>query len=118
MGEGAGWQHSLLGQADLFQYLYRPIDIGPEASIRAQQFKVILAQGLARKANILENGQVGEDIRDLEGTADTEVCAPITGMLQAVAGLVIGAECIARETECRARGAERCRFEAVTRSAT
>lgn len=52
------------------------------------------------------------------GTADTEVCAPITGMLQAVAGLVIGAECIARETECRARGAERCRFEAVTRAAT
>jgi len=52
------------------------------------------------------------------GTADTEVCAPIAGMFQAVAGLVTGEECVARETECRARGAERCRFEAVTRAAT
>lgn len=47
------------------------------------------------------------------GAADTEVCAPITGMLQAVAALLLGGECEARETECRARGAERCRFEAV-----
>ena len=48
------------------------------------------------------------------GAADTEVCAPIAGMLQAVAGLVLG-ECEAREVECRARGAARCRFEAVSR---
>ena len=50
------------------------------------------------------------------GAADTEVCAPITGMLQAVAALVLGAECEAREMECRARGAAHCRFEAVLRS--
>jgi predicted hydrocarbon binding protein len=50
------------------------------------------------------------------GAADTEVCAPITGMLQAVASLVLGAECEARETECRARGAAQCRFEALARS--
>ena len=49
------------------------------------------------------------------GPADTEVCAPITGMLQAVAERVLGAPCEARETECGARGAQRCRFEAVTR---
>ncbi|MDH4188685.1 MAG: methylmalonyl Co-A mutase-associated GTPase MeaB [Betaproteobacteria bacterium] len=49
------------------------------------------------------------------GAADTEVCAPITGMLQAVAELVLGAQCEARETGCRARGAKLCRFEAVTR---
>lgn len=50
------------------------------------------------------------------GPADTEVCAPITGMLQAVAGLALGSACEAREVQCRARGAERCRFEAITRS--
>ena len=50
------------------------------------------------------------------GTADTEVCAPITGMLQAVASLALGSECAARELQCRARGALSCRFEAITRS--
>jgi len=49
------------------------------------------------------------------GSADSEVCAPIAGMLQAVASLALGADCEARETECRARGAERCRFEATPR---
>ena len=50
------------------------------------------------------------------GAADTAVCAPITGMLQAVAERVLGAPCEACETECRARGAPRCRFEALLRS--
>ena len=50
------------------------------------------------------------------GAADTEVCAPITGMLEAVAGLVLGGACEVREVECRARGAARCRFEAITGS--
>jgi predicted hydrocarbon binding protein len=50
------------------------------------------------------------------GEADIEVCAPITGMLQAVAGLVLGAECEAREVRCCARGAASCAFEAITRS--
>jgi predicted hydrocarbon binding protein len=49
------------------------------------------------------------------GAADTEVCAPITGMLQAVASLALGAECEAREIECCARGAARCRFEAAVK---
>jgi crotonobetainyl-CoA:carnitine CoA-transferase CaiB-like acyl-CoA transferase/predicted hydrocarbon binding protein len=50
------------------------------------------------------------------GAAETEVCAPITGMLQAVAGLVFGAACEAREIECCARGAAHCRFEAILRT--
>ncbi len=50
------------------------------------------------------------------GAADTEVCAPITGMLQAVAELALGSACEARELQCRARGAASCRFEAITRS--
>ena len=50
------------------------------------------------------------------GAADTEVCAPITGMLEAVGSLVLGRECEARELECRARGAASCRFEAITGS--
>lgn len=49
------------------------------------------------------------------GPADTEVCAPITGMLQAVAGLATGRPCAAREVSCRARGAASCRFEASTK---
>ncbi|MCC6211856.1 MAG: hypothetical protein IT513_12520 [Burkholderiales bacterium] len=47
------------------------------------------------------------------GAADIEVCAPIAGMLQAVAGMVLDTPCEARETACRARGATRCRFEAI-----
>ena len=50
------------------------------------------------------------------GAADTEVCAPITGMLQAVAELALGSACEARELQCRARGAASCRFEAIKRS--
>jgi predicted hydrocarbon binding protein len=47
------------------------------------------------------------------GASDVEVCAPITGMLEAVARLVLGGPCEARETECAARGSTRCRFEAI-----
>jgi predicted hydrocarbon binding protein len=50
------------------------------------------------------------------GAADTEVCAPITGMLQAVAALVFGIPCEAREVHCRAHGMTNCRFEALARS--
>ena len=50
------------------------------------------------------------------GAADTEVCAPITGMLEAVAGLALGGPCEAHEVQCRARGAASCRFEAIKRS--
>jgi predicted hydrocarbon binding protein len=50
------------------------------------------------------------------GEADSEVCAPIAGMLQAVAALVLGTECEAREVQCRARGAASCLFEAIPRS--
>jgi len=41
------------------------------------------------------------------------VCAPVTGMLRAVAELVLGGACEAREIECRACGAAACRFEAI-----
>ena len=49
------------------------------------------------------------------GAAEAPVCAPITGMLEAVAGLVLGGACEARELECRACGAAQCRFEARPR---
>jgi len=49
------------------------------------------------------------------GPADTEVCAPITGMLQAVAELALGCACEAREVQCGARGATSCRFEAIVK---
>lgn len=50
------------------------------------------------------------------GAAYTEVCAPITGMLQAVAALVLRGACEVREVQCGARGASSCRFEASARS--
>ncbi len=49
------------------------------------------------------------------GAAGGAVCAPISGMLEAVAALVLGSECEARETECSAHGAACCRFEAIAK---
>ncbi|MEW5864131.1 MAG: 4-vinyl reductase [Pseudomonadota bacterium] len=49
------------------------------------------------------------------GAAEAPVCAPIAGMLAAVASLVLEAECEAREIECRACGPGACRFEAIAR---
>jgi len=50
------------------------------------------------------------------GAGRKPVCAPITGMLRAVAELALGGACEAREIECRACGAAACRFEARLRS--
>lgn len=49
------------------------------------------------------------------GPSTQPVCAPITGMLRAVAALVLGGPCEAREVECAACGAGGCRFEAGRR---
>jgi predicted hydrocarbon binding protein len=49
------------------------------------------------------------------GASRHPVCAPILGMLEAVAGLALGGPCTVRELRCRACGAPRCRFEAVLR---
>jgi predicted hydrocarbon binding protein len=46
------------------------------------------------------------------GTADAPVCAPIAGMLQAVATVSTGIDCEAVERRCVACGAPRCEFEA------
>jgi predicted hydrocarbon binding protein len=46
------------------------------------------------------------------GASGEPVCAPIRGMLEAVAGLVLAGACEARELRCRACGAATCRFEA------
>jgi len=45
------------------------------------------------------------------GDSDIPVCAPIRGMLEAVGGLVFGADTVARETACAATGAPRCTFD-------
>lgn len=47
------------------------------------------------------------------GAAEGPVCAPIAGMLRAVAELVLGGEAAVRETDCAAAGAACCRFEAM-----
>ena len=46
------------------------------------------------------------------GAADTPACAPIAGMLQAVATVSTGIDCEVRELRCAACGAPRCEFEA------
>ena len=46
------------------------------------------------------------------GPSDTPVCAAITGMLRAVAGLVLDRPVVAREEHCAAMGGDICRFEA------
>ena len=50
------------------------------------------------------------------GASADAVCAPIAGMLRAVAELALGGACEARETACSACGAPACRFEAILRS--
>ncbi|RMH47399.1 MAG: hypothetical protein D6686_12950 [Alphaproteobacteria bacterium] len=47
------------------------------------------------------------------GPATGPVCHPIRGMTRAVAEIVLGRPCIARETACTATGAPSCRFEGV-----
>lgn len=50
------------------------------------------------------------------GASGDPVCAPIRGMLEAVAGIVLAGACEVRELQCGACGAAACRFEAWTRS--
>lgn len=45
------------------------------------------------------------------GKSDAPVCAPIRGMLEAVGGLIFGADMIAQETDCAATGAPHCAFD-------
>jgi len=45
------------------------------------------------------------------GDSDMPVCAAIRGMLEAVGGLVYGADMAASETACAATGAPRCTFD-------
>jgi uncharacterized protein len=47
------------------------------------------------------------------GPSETPVCAAITGMLRAVAGMVLDQPVVSRELQCAAMGAEICRFEAA-----
>lgn len=44
------------------------------------------------------------------GPSESPVCHAITGMLQGIAGILTGRPARARETECAAMGAARCRF--------
>ena len=67
-------------------------------------------------------GQAADGRLDLEvanspfaaghGPAEGPVCAPIAGMLAAVAGMVLGGPVEVRETGCAATGAPACRFTA------
>ena len=49
------------------------------------------------------------------GRAQSPVCAPIAGILQAVASLALGVEARAEETSCAATGAPACIFRAQER---
>ena len=49
------------------------------------------------------------------GNSKHPVCAPIAGMLRAVASLLLGADSTASETSCAASGGEACVFRAHKR---
>lgn len=67
-----------------------------------------------RDATRLALEVTGSPFAEGHGAGPDPVCAPVTGMLRAVAELVLGGACEAREIECRACGAA-CRFEAILR---
>lgn len=50
------------------------------------------------------------------GSAAAPVCAPIAGMLQAIASLALGAPAVVEETRCAAAGAAECAFRASPRA--
>lgn len=50
------------------------------------------------------------------GTSSESVCAPITGMLAAVAAIVLGAPALAEEHVCASAGGTTCRFSARPKS--
>jgi hypothetical protein len=55
---------------------------------------------------------VGSPFAQGAGPSTAPVCAPIRGMLQAVASVATGIGCEALELRCVACGADRCEFEA------
>lgn len=70
----------------------------------------------ARDAARLALEVTGSPFAQGHGPSSDAVCAPIAGMLRAVAELTLGGPCDARETACSACGAPACRFEAILRS--
>jgi len=67
---------------------------------------------LQRSGNALELKVENSPFAHGYGAADAPVCAPITGMLSAVAALVLGGAAVCREDACAAAGAAVCRFSA------
>jgi uncharacterized protein len=57
----------------------------------------------------------GSPFAEGQGSSSQTVCAPITGILAALAAQVLGGAVQARELECVACGAPLCRFEALRR---
>lgn len=55
---------------------------------------------------------VNSPFADGHGPSDGPVCAPVAGMLAAVAGMVLDGSATVEETACQAAGAPACRFEA------
>jgi len=69
----------------------------------------------ARSATRLALEVVDSPFAAGHGASGDPVCAPIRGMLEAVAGIVLAGACEAQELQCRACGAATCRFEAKLR---
>ena len=67
---------------------------------------------LQRKGDALELIVENSPFAHGHGSADAPVCAPIAGMLRAVAALVLGGTAVSREETCAAAGAAACRFRA------
>ena len=52
-----------------------------------KQPKIVFSQRLAGEADAFQDGQVGEDVGNLEGTADSQMCCSMQGQLRNIAPL-------------------------------
>ena len=102
--------------ADSIRAYFRQVGEDPSALLRATVAAAAdlgwgawtFEPGRARLGLVVESSPFAEGW----GAADAPVCAPVRGMLQAVAQVACGVEADAVELECAACGAPRCRFEA------
>lgn len=102
--------------ADSIRAYFRQVGDDPSALLAAT---VAAAADLGWGAWTFEPGRgrlglrvEGSPFAEGAGTSDTPVCAPIAGMLRAVAGVSTGLECDVDELRCAARGAPCCEFDA------
>jgi hypothetical protein len=59
-----------------------------EVTCRSKEFEIIVAKSLRRKAYVFLNRKMGEDIGDLEGTADAQMSSLMLGNISNIISLI------------------------------